>query len=127
MEVTLELIIGIAFFLVGARFVYIGKMDVEFGITNGQSGSRTKFTSSQTKSLEGTSARLAGALISIFGILLYVFMEKGDVLFFHSRLFHAAGRNLSEETKFSLVFTYHEAGNRPITGTRSSRFPSVMV
>jgi hypothetical protein len=35
MEVTLELIIGIAFFLVGARFVYIGKMDVEFGITNG--------------------------------------------------------------------------------------------
>jgi hypothetical protein len=56
-------------------------MDVEFGITNGQSGSRTKFTSSQTKSLEGTSARLAGALISIFGILLYVFMEKGDVLF----------------------------------------------
>ena len=54
-------------------------------------------------------------------------LEKGDVLFFHSRLFHAAGRNLSEETKFSLVFTYHEAGNRPITGTRSSRFPSVLV
>ncbi len=81
MEVTLELIICLVFFFMGARFVYIGKMDVEFGITNGQSGSRTKFISSQKKSLEGTSARLVGALISIFGILLYVFMEKGDVLF----------------------------------------------
>jgi len=29
MEITLELIIAIAFFLVGARFVYIGKMDDE--------------------------------------------------------------------------------------------------
>ena len=40
-------------------------------------------------------------------------LNKGDVLFFHSRLFHAAGRNLTDETKFSLVFTYHESGNRP--------------
>ncbi len=54
-------------------------------------------------------------------------LAKGDVLFFHSRLFHAAGRNLSDETKFSLVFTYHEANNRPITGTRSGRFPSVIL
>ncbi|MCB1644349.1 MAG: phytanoyl-CoA dioxygenase family protein [Pseudomonadales bacterium] len=52
-------------------------------------------------------------------------LHRGDVLFFHSRLFHAAGRNLSEETKFSLVFTYHEAANNPIEGTRSARFPGI--
>lgn len=54
-------------------------------------------------------------------------LHKGDVLFFHSRLFHAAGRNLTRDTKYSLVFTYHEAGNRPIEDTRSARFPSVTL
>jgi phytanoyl-CoA hydroxylase len=52
-------------------------------------------------------------------------LAKGDVLFFHSKLFHAAGRNLSAETKFSLVFSYHEAGNHPIEETRSARFPGI--
>ncbi|MFT6433559.1 MAG: phytanoyl-CoA hydroxylase [Candidatus Azotimanducaceae bacterium] len=52
-------------------------------------------------------------------------LEKGDVLFFHSKLFHAAGRNLSQETKFSLVYSYHQASNQPISGTRSGRFPSI--
>ena len=51
-------------------------------------------------------------------------LKQGDVLFFHSKLFHAAGRNLTNETKLSLVFTYHQADNRPIQGTRSARFPS---
>lgn len=54
-------------------------------------------------------------------------LSQGDVLFFHSRLFHAAGRNLTDETKFSLVFTYHEEENRPIADTRSARFPSIAV
>lgn len=54
-----------------------------------------------------------------------VHLEPGDVLFFHSRLFHAAGRNLSDEIKYSMVFTYHLAENHPITETRSARFPSV--
>ena len=54
-------------------------------------------------------------------------LEAGDVLFFHCRLFHAAGRNLTDETKLSAVFTYHQADNRPIDGTRSARFPSIAV
>ena len=54
-------------------------------------------------------------------------LNKGDVLFFHSQLFHAAGRNLTDSTKFSLVFTYHEARNRPIRDTRSAKFPSVPI
>lgn len=52
-------------------------------------------------------------------------LAKGDVLFFHSKLFHAAGRNLTDHTKFSVVFTYHQGDNHPIAGTRSDRFPSL--
>ena len=54
-------------------------------------------------------------------------LEAGDVLFFHCRLFHAAGKNRSGDVKLSTVFTYHTAGNRPIPGTRSDRYPSVSV
>ena len=54
-------------------------------------------------------------------------LDPGDVLFFHSRLFHAAGRNPSDETKFSVVFTYHQASNKPIKSTRSARFPSIVM
>lgn len=52
-------------------------------------------------------------------------LQAGDVLFFHSKLFHAAGRNQTEATKLSLVFTYHAAANRPIDATRSARFPGI--
>lgn len=54
-------------------------------------------------------------------------LNRGDVLFFHSRLFHAAGRNQTDRTKFSLVFTYHEESNHPIQNTRSARYPSIEV
>ncbi|MDA0790115.1 MAG: phytanoyl-CoA dioxygenase family protein [Proteobacteria bacterium] len=54
-------------------------------------------------------------------------LDPGDTLFFHSRLLHAAGRNLTDEVKYSLVFTYHRAGNRPIADTRSARFPSIDI
>ncbi len=54
-------------------------------------------------------------------------LNRGDVLFFHSRLFHAAGRNLTDKTKFSAVFTYHEKDNYPIADTRSARFPSISL
>ena len=52
-------------------------------------------------------------------------LDRGDVLFFHCRLFHAAGRNDSDRLKLSVVFTYHDADNRPIPGTRSARYPSI--
>ncbi len=54
-------------------------------------------------------------------------LAKGDLLLFHSKLFHAAGRNLTDSTKYSMVFTYHEADNYPIAETRSSRFPSIRL
>jgi phytanoyl-CoA hydroxylase len=52
-------------------------------------------------------------------------LDPGDVLFFHCRLFHAAGNNQSADTKFSVVFTYHASDNRPLPGTRSAALASI--
>ncbi len=52
-------------------------------------------------------------------------LAAGDTLFFHSRAFHYAGQNRSQQTKLSLVFTYHAVDNRPIPGTRSARYPDI--
>ena len=46
-------------------------------------------------------------------------LNAGDVLFFHARTFHAAGRNLTQETKFSLVYTYSPDDNPVRAGSRS--------
>lgn len=52
-------------------------------------------------------------------------LEPGDVVFFHCRLFHAAGMNLTDKVKQSVVFTYHALSNRPIPDTRSALLPSI--
>ena len=52
-------------------------------------------------------------------------LQQGDVLLFHSQLFHAAGNNQTQQTKFSLVFTYHAADNPPVPGSRSARLPDI--
>ncbi len=54
-------------------------------------------------------------------------LAPGDVLFFHCKLFHAAGHNQTAHTKFSLVFTYHAADNRPLAGTRSAAQPDIRL
>ena len=54
-------------------------------------------------------------------------MEAGDVVLFHSRLFHAAGMNRTTEVKISLVLTYHDADNHPIPDTKSSHYPSISI
>jgi phytanoyl-CoA hydroxylase len=54
-------------------------------------------------------------------------LDPGDVLFFHSRLFHAAGRNQTANTKFSVVYTYHAANNRPLPGSRSASLPDISL
>lgn len=52
-------------------------------------------------------------------------LEPGDVLFFHSRLLHAAGPNRTDRVKLSAVFTFHAATNHPIPGTRSAQYESI--
>lgn len=59
------------------------------------------------------------------GSAVPITLHAGDVLFFHSKLLHAAGRNLTSDVKLSLVFTYHVDSNHPIEDTRSARFPSI--
>ncbi|MEM7254244.1 MAG: phytanoyl-CoA dioxygenase family protein [Pseudomonadota bacterium] len=54
-------------------------------------------------------------------------LSPGDVLFFHCRLFHAAGANRTEQVKLSSVFTYHTENNQPIPDTRSHQYPSIPV
>jgi phytanoyl-CoA hydroxylase len=47
-------------------------------------------------------------------------LEKGDVILFHSRLFHAAGTNTTSAVKNSVIFAYHGKSNLPIEGTKSA-------
>jgi phytanoyl-CoA hydroxylase len=47
-------------------------------------------------------------------------LDKGDVVLFHSGLFHAAGRNATPAVKNSVVFAYHGRSNAPIAGTKSA-------
>lgn len=54
-------------------------------------------------------------------------LEPGDALFFHCRLLHAAGSNCTGETKYSVVFTYHAAGNPPLPDTRSASLPGIAL
>jgi len=52
-------------------------------------------------------------------------LHRGDVLFFHCRTFHAAGRNRTRDVKLSGVFTYHDRRNQAVPGTKSAQYPSI--
>lgn len=54
-------------------------------------------------------------------------LDVGDVVFFHCNTLHSAGQNLTDDVKFSLVFTYHGASNLPLPGTRSASKPEVAL
>jgi phytanoyl-CoA hydroxylase len=54
-------------------------------------------------------------------------LEPGDVLFFHCRTFHAAGRNQTSETKYSAVFTFRPLDNPPKPGSRSAAMPELLL
>ncbi|PRC93199.1 phytanoyl-CoA dioxygenase family protein [Solimicrobium silvestre] len=54
-------------------------------------------------------------------------LNVGDVLLFSSNLFHAAGHNQTELTKFSMVFTYRALDNPPLAGSRSASLPEIAI
>jgi phytanoyl-CoA hydroxylase len=56
-----------------------------------------------------------------------VLLNPGDVLFFDCKLLHRASRNHSQQTKFSLVFTYHGGHNKPVAGTRSTQLEEILL
>ncbi len=54
-------------------------------------------------------------------------LQQGDVVFFHSGLFHAAGRNNTEAVKESVVFAYHGQSNQPLPGSRSAASEDILL
>ena len=64
---------------------------------------------------------------SILAGAIDIELDRGDVLFFHCRLLHAAGCNRSAEVKRSLVFTYNRRDNPPLPDSRSARLAQLPV
>ncbi len=54
-------------------------------------------------------------------------LKPGDVLFFHCRTLHAASRNYTDDTKFSVVTTFRPGDNPPVPGTRSASLPELLI
>lgn len=54
-------------------------------------------------------------------------LNAGDVLLFSAHCFHAAGRNSTDQAKFSLVFTYHNEQTKPLQNTHSASSPPIQV
>ena len=52
-------------------------------------------------------------------------LNRGDVLLFHCRTFHAAEKNHTDSVKLSGVFTFHDERNQPVRGTKSAQYPSI--
>ncbi|WP_211227602.1 phytanoyl-CoA dioxygenase family protein [Chitinibacter tainanensis] len=52
-------------------------------------------------------------------------LAAGDVVLFDARTFHAASRNTTTQTKYSLVFSYHARDNLPLAGSRSASLPGI--
>jgi phytanoyl-CoA hydroxylase len=54
-------------------------------------------------------------------------LAPGDALFFHARTFHAASRNRTDQTKYSVVFTFRGADSPPVPGSRSAALPELLL
>lgn len=65
--------------------------------------------------------------MALIGTAVTPELEPGDMLFFHCRTLHAAGRNQSDQVKLSMVHAYHPVGTHPRPGTRSASKPEVRL
>lgn len=54
-------------------------------------------------------------------------LNAGDVLLFSAHCFHAAGKNITNQAKFSIVFTYHNESTKAISGTHSASVAPVKL
>lgn len=61
----------------------------------------------------------------LIGRAIPVLLNPGDVLLFDARTLHKASRNLTQKTKYSLVFTYHDDSNKPLKDSRSSTLSEI--
>ncbi|MGI4850260.1 MAG: phytanoyl-CoA dioxygenase family protein [Janthinobacterium lividum] len=63
----------------------------------------------------------------LFEQLVTPTLHQGDVVLFHSGLFHAAGRNNSTRVKASVVFAYHGQSNPPTPGSKSAAGGDILL
>lgn len=54
-------------------------------------------------------------------------LRRGDALLFSAHCFHAAGKNHTMQTKFSLVYTFHGEHTHALPKTRSSTVRNVKI
>ncbi|MFC3852045.1 phytanoyl-CoA dioxygenase family protein [Salinispirillum marinum] len=64
---------------------------------------------------------------ALFSAGVELTLAPGDVVLFHSGLFHSAGVNRSDQVKTSVVFAYHGHSNQPVPGTRSASTSTIFV
>lgn len=57
--------------------------------------------------------------------LVYVEMNPGDTLFFHSNLLHRSDSNRSESARWSLISAYNLISNRPYKGNNTSSYTPI--
>ena len=54
--------------------------------------------------------------------LVYVEMDPGDVLFFHSNLLHRSDRNRSDKPRWAMICCYNAARNNPYQEAHHPRY-----
>jgi len=54
-------------------------------------------------------------------------LNAGDALLFSAHCFHAAGKNTTDQSKYSAVFTYHSEQTQPIEQTHSASLAEIMI
>lgn len=57
--------------------------------------------------------------------LVYIEMQPGDTLFFHSNLLHRSDSNLSANPRLSLITAYNLITNKPFKGNNTSSFTPI--
>lgn len=85
---------------------------VEHGLTGEQTGASQQYVDLALKTME----------------LVYVELNPGDVLFFHSNILHRSAANLSDKPRWSLISAYNRQSNIPYNeNSTSSTVPLEMV
>jgi hypothetical protein len=57
--------------------------------------------------------------------LVYVELNPGDTLFFHSNLLHRSDSNRSDSARWSLISVYNLISNKPFKGSNTSSYTPI--
>jgi ectoine hydroxylase-related dioxygenase (phytanoyl-CoA dioxygenase family) len=58
--------------------------------------------------------------------LVYVEMDPGDVLFFHSNLLHRSDQNRSDNPRWAMICCYNAASNNPYKESHHPRYTPLL-